>query len=73
MRELADLLESHTRFEERRLFPLVEEVASQALSQLDLAAPRAADTEGVIDPSNSWIPMAERRPERGAAPLDRET
>jgi hemerythrin-like domain-containing protein len=57
MRELADLLESHTRFEERRLFPLVEEVASEALLRLELAASHAADTELV----------------RGAVPLDRET
>jgi hypothetical protein len=30
MRELADALEQHIRFEERALFPLIEKVASEA-------------------------------------------
>lgn len=49
MRELADLLESHTRLEERQLFPLIEEMASEALGQLDLAAVRGARTGPVVD------------------------
>jgi len=49
MREIADLLESHTRFEERRLFPLAEEVAAEALNRLDLVGAHAADLEPVVD------------------------
>ncbi len=49
MRETADLLESHTRFEERRLFPLAEEVAAEALSRLDLVGAHAADREPIVD------------------------
>jgi hemerythrin-like domain-containing protein len=49
MREIADLLESHTRFEERRLFPLAEEVAAQTLSGLDLVGAHAADREPIVD------------------------
>jgi quercetin dioxygenase-like cupin family protein/hemerythrin-like domain-containing protein len=49
MREIADLLESHTRFEERRLFPLVEEVATEALNGLDLVGARVADAGPIVD------------------------
>jgi quercetin dioxygenase-like cupin family protein/hemerythrin-like domain-containing protein len=49
MREIADLLESHTRFEERRLFPLVEEVATEALNGLDLVGARDADPGPIVD------------------------
>lgn len=49
MREIADLLESHTRFEERRLFPLAEEVAAEALNGLDLVGARAADLGPIVD------------------------
>lgn len=49
MREIADLLESHTRFEERRLFPLLEEVAAEALNGLDLGGAHAADREPIVD------------------------
>ena len=39
MRDLATLLEDHVRFEERRLFPLIEELVSEeALSTLANAA-----------------------------------
>jgi hypothetical protein len=36
---LAEARRLHIRFEERRLFPLLEEVAPEALARLDLAAP----------------------------------
>jgi quercetin dioxygenase-like cupin family protein len=40
MRELGELLEAHVRLEERRLFPLIEEIASEhALRELDLPRP----------------------------------
>ena len=40
MRELADALEHHIRFEERTLFPLIEDVAPEsALRRLQVAAP----------------------------------
>jgi quercetin dioxygenase-like cupin family protein/hemerythrin-like domain-containing protein len=49
MREIADFLESHTRFEERRLFPLAEEVAAEALNGLDLVGARDADPGPIVD------------------------
>jgi hemerythrin-like domain-containing protein len=48
MRELADQLENHIRLEERRLFPLMEEIAAEALGRLDLAW-RRAGAETVVD------------------------
>ena len=50
MRELAELLVAHVRLEERRLFPLIEEVVSEeALNRLDLAtAPEVAESP-VVD------------------------
>ncbi len=36
MRELAELLEAHVRFEERELFPLIERVVGDRLSMLEL-------------------------------------
>ena len=49
MRELADRLESHVRLEERRLFPLMEEVVPEALDRLDLAAGRDLGAGAVVD------------------------
>ena len=49
MRELADRLESHVRFEERRLFPLMEEVVPEALDRLDLAAGREGGAGAAVD------------------------
>jgi hemerythrin-like domain-containing protein len=46
MRELADLLENHIRLEERRLFPLAEELVPEALGSFDLARQQA---EAVVD------------------------
>jgi hypothetical protein len=48
MRELGDQLENHIRLEERRLFPLVEELVPEALGRLDLAGTHA-DGEAVVD------------------------
>jgi mannose-6-phosphate isomerase-like protein (cupin superfamily) len=48
MRELADQLENHIRLEERRLFPLMEELVPEALGRLDLAGPHT-DAEAVVD------------------------
>ena len=36
MRELAELLEAHVRFEERELFPLIERLVGDALETLEL-------------------------------------
>jgi quercetin dioxygenase-like cupin family protein len=44
MRELGQLLEAHVRLEERRLFPLIEELLGENLDGLDLTV-READTE----------------------------
>jgi hemerythrin-like domain-containing protein len=49
LRQTADLLESHTRFEERRLFPLLEETARDELSRLDLVVPGDTDSRAVFD------------------------
>jgi quercetin dioxygenase-like cupin family protein/hemerythrin-like domain-containing protein len=49
MRQIADLLESHTRFEERRLFPLAEELAAEALNGLDLGGAHVADRDPIVD------------------------
>lgn len=50
MRELAELLVAHVRLEERRLFPLIEEVVSEeALSRLDLVTAAEVAESPVID------------------------
>jgi quercetin dioxygenase-like cupin family protein/hemerythrin-like domain-containing protein len=50
MRELAELLEAHVRLEERRLFPLIQEVVpQQELNELELARPGLADGSPVVD------------------------
>lgn len=50
MRELAELLEAHVRLEERRLFPLIQEVVQdETLSGLELAASRNAAVSPVVD------------------------
>ncbi len=50
MRQLAELLERHIRFEERELFPYLEQTISTcALDRLGLSAPREAAVEPVID------------------------
>ena len=50
MRELAELLEAHVRLEERRLFPLIEQVVpEEALSRLELATPTGVAGSPVVD------------------------
>lgn len=50
MRETAELLESHIRFEERTLFPFVEDtVAGERLDGLELDASRDPSPEAVVD------------------------
>jgi quercetin dioxygenase-like cupin family protein/hemerythrin-like domain-containing protein len=49
MVELADLLEAHVRLEERRLFPLAEEVLAKELAELDLAGGREEVPGLVVD------------------------
>lgn len=48
MRELAEALERHTRFEERELFPLLESTAGAQLAELELAAPAELDDSAVV-------------------------
>ena len=40
MRELAELLEAHMRFEERELFPLIERLLGESLESLELGGER---------------------------------
>ena len=50
MRELADQLEAHVRFEEQRLFPLIEEVVSEeTLSRLELVTATEVGHPPVVD------------------------
>ncbi len=50
MRQIAELLESHIRFEERELFPYLEQtVSSGILERLELPAPRDVPVEPVVD------------------------
>jgi quercetin dioxygenase-like cupin family protein len=50
MQQLAELLEHHIRFEERQLFPYIEQtIANNTLDQLDRPAARQAAGEPVID------------------------
>jgi quercetin dioxygenase-like cupin family protein len=66
MRDLATMLEAHVRFEERRLFPLIEELLSdEALSSLATAATResngpiwGAESEELNATLLSWRPGA---------------
>ena len=46
MRELAELLESHVRFEERDLFPLIERLLGDLLLKLELGADRGRPLQG---------------------------
>lgn len=50
MRELGELLEAHVRLEERRLFPLIQEVVQdETLSGLELAASHDVAVSPVVD------------------------
>lgn len=50
MQELAELLVAHVRLEERRLFPLIEEILSEeALSQLDLVRAQEVAESPVVN------------------------
>ena len=46
MRELADRLEAHVRFEERELFPLLERLLGDSLQGVDLAGEREPALQG---------------------------
>jgi mannose-6-phosphate isomerase-like protein (cupin superfamily) len=46
MRELAELLEAHVRFEERNLFPLIERLLGDSLLKLELDANRGPPLRG---------------------------
>jgi quercetin dioxygenase-like cupin family protein/hemerythrin-like domain-containing protein len=49
MRELGELLERHIRFEERTLFPHVEQAVPERLDGIELAAAGEAPAEPVVD------------------------
>jgi quercetin dioxygenase-like cupin family protein len=46
MRELAELLEAHVRFEERELFPLIERLLGDSLVHVELSADHDPTLEG---------------------------
>ena len=46
MRELAELLEAHVRFEERELFPLIERLLGDRLATVELSADQHPPLEG---------------------------
>lgn len=46
MRELAELLEAHVRFEERELFPLIERLLGDRLASVELSADHESPLEG---------------------------
>jgi quercetin dioxygenase-like cupin family protein len=46
MRELAELLEAHVRFEERELFPLIERLLGDLLAHVELSADHDPPLEG---------------------------
>ena len=46
MRELAELLEAHVRFEERELFPLIERLLGDRLARVELSADQHPPHEG---------------------------
>lgn len=46
MRELAELLEAHVRFEERELFPLIERLLGDLLAEVEVSADHDPPLEG---------------------------
>jgi len=48
MRDLAELLEAHVRFEERELFPLIERVLADELSTLQLGSDQPLQGRGPV-------------------------